>query len=438
MIKTKDDRGHALKVRLIGLLEHNQLNKLRLFTLTEEYPTGANHVVEAIHRYLSERVNQSVLPKTLYIQVDNCTKENKNRYLFSYVESLIRWKLFEEIEVAFLPVGHTHEDIDQCFSRTSDRLRCHDAFTLQDLIGELRHVYNNQTSVVEMNNVVNWSGLCENESCLTNLKNFSKYRYFKFYGTQGELSSNSSSSTGINCLIKVNSTDSWVNISTLGARGTIFSFTKFAPDLRKTPDLKIKCPDGKGKVSECIEEAESRIGSVEKIDALLQLRDKVFKERVESFHWDLNNMVEWNSSVPLREEDDDSENGPEVEEQELSISEDEEPAGRDYRYELNSFVAIKSEEEDNNNPFWIAKVICVHKNDQNIISMLTVHWFDKAGKQDIYNGKYFPSYNNIKKKGIKRSPMRDNVSTQSVIINFERLTKQNKLPAAVAQHLRTI
>ena len=27
VIKTKDDRGHSLKVRLLGLLEHNQVNK---------------------------------------------------------------------------------------------------------------------------------------------------------------------------------------------------------------------------------------------------------------------------------------------------------------------------------------------------------------------------------------------------------------------------
>ena len=102
MVKSKDDRGHALKVRLIGLLEHNQLNRLRLFTLTEEYPTGANHVVEAVHRFLTDRINQSVFPRTFYIQVDNCTKENKDRFFFSYVKSLIRWKLFDEIVVAFL------------------------------------------------------------------------------------------------------------------------------------------------------------------------------------------------------------------------------------------------------------------------------------------------------------------------------------------------
>ncbi len=210
MIKKKDDRGHTLKVRLVGLLEHNQLNKLRLYTLTEEYPTGANHVIEAVHRFLSERVNQSTLPRTFYIQVDNCTKENKNRFLFSYIESLIHWNIFDQVEVSFLPVGHTHEDIDQTFSRTSDRLRCNNAITLRDLHHELKQVYNDQTSVVSMKNVANWSGLCEKESCLTNIKNFSKFRYFRF---NREASKENGDEIATTCMVRTSVTDNWVKLN---------------------------------------------------------------------------------------------------------------------------------------------------------------------------------------------------------------------------------
>ena len=235
MIKTKDDRGHSLKVRLIGLLEHNQQNKLRLFTLTEEFPTGANHVVEAIHRFLSDRVHSSELPRTFYIQVDNCVKENKNRFLFAYIESLIRWNLFDEILVSFLPVGHTHEDIDQTFSRTSDRLRCNDAITLEDLHGELRTVYNNQTFVGSMNQVVNWSGLCQQEKCLSKVKNFSKYRYFKFFKKPR--------SEEISCFIRFKVGDDWFDIANL-SEASIPTFSNFTPDLNRTPPLEISCPEG--------------------------------------------------------------------------------------------------------------------------------------------------------------------------------------------------
>ncbi len=425
MVKTKDDRGHSLKVRLIGLLEHNQKNQLSLFTLTEEYPTGANHVIETVHRFLSERVNQSTLPRTFYIQVDNCTKENKNRFLFSYIECLIRWRLFDEVVVSFLPVGHTHEDIDQTFSRTSDRLRCNDAITLNDLHAELRTVYNDKTSVVSMNNVINWSGLCETEKCLTNLKNFSKFRYFKF--------SRPASSDSILCMIKVNTTDEWMNIKELSPKGTISSFTKFTPDLRKTPPLQVKCPEGKEKVTECITAAEGRIPSVEKVEELLALRDKVFQDRTEELHWDLNNCVELNSSGLLREDGDDEDNGSD-EIQPLSVAAAENEVSSDYRYEINSFVAVNTGEEG----FWVAKIINVHRNEDNIINRLTVHWFDTDKDSDIFTCRYFPSYNNIKKKASKRTPMRDDITVDSVIVNFPRLTKLSKLPASVSQHLRTL
>ncbi len=428
MIKTKDDRGHSLKVRLIGLLEHNQTNQLRLFTLTEEYPTGANHVIEAIHRFLNERINQSILPRTFFIQVENCTKENKNRFLFSYIESLIRWKLFHEVVVAFLPVGHTHEDIDQTFSRTSDRLRCNDAITLSDLHDELRQVYNDKTTVCAMSNVVNWSGLCEKEKCLTNLKNFSKYRYFKFF--------KSPESESVSCMIKVNVTDDWIDIKSLSASGTIQSFTKFAPDLARTPPLNINCPEGKEKVTECITAAESRIPSTQKIDELLALRDKVFKERIESFHWDINQCVEMNPSYLLRDNEVDSD-GDDITIGPPQATLEDRTVSNDYRYDLNTFVALKTDDNERDTPFWIAKVNKVHRNNDNIISRLTIHWFDKSGKKDVYNCKYFPSYNNITKKS-SRTPMKDDVSVNAVLINFESLTKQNRLPAAVSQHLRSI
>jgi hypothetical protein len=50
-------------------------------------------------------------------------RENKNRYLFTYLKSLIDCKVFNEIYLEFLPVGHTHCDIDQMFSRFSTFLK---------------------------------------------------------------------------------------------------------------------------------------------------------------------------------------------------------------------------------------------------------------------------------------------------------------------------
>ena len=48
--------------------------------------------------------------------------QNINRDIFEYVKSLIDCNVFEEIYLNFLPVGHTHCDQDQMFSRLSVHL----------------------------------------------------------------------------------------------------------------------------------------------------------------------------------------------------------------------------------------------------------------------------------------------------------------------------
>ncbi len=63
----KSQRDHALKVKLIGLLEHRLPNRLFLFTMTEDHATGANHVVQALHRFLNVKRSEGPLPKRLFV-----------------------------------------------------------------------------------------------------------------------------------------------------------------------------------------------------------------------------------------------------------------------------------------------------------------------------------------------------------------------------------
>ena len=46
-------------------------------------------------------------PKFLHLQADNCARENKNRYVFSFLSALVELGIFEEITMDFLLVGHT-------------------------------------------------------------------------------------------------------------------------------------------------------------------------------------------------------------------------------------------------------------------------------------------------------------------------------------------
>lgn len=167
-------------MKLVGIMEHAKPNIVSLLKMTEEHETGANYFIESVHRFPTVKKKRESLPRLLSIQLDNCTRENKNRYFMAYVEYLLGKRLFDHVEVSFLPIGRTHEDIDQLFSRTSERLRSKNAITLKDMQSELYSVYNDNTTLRHMGKISNWSGLCLQERCLTRMTNFSKNRYFLF------------------------------------------------------------------------------------------------------------------------------------------------------------------------------------------------------------------------------------------------------------------
>ena len=59
--------------------------------------------------------------------IDGATKQNKGRFFFAFLAMLVHHSVFDKVLVSFLPVGHTHEDIDQMFSCFADYLRGHNA-----------------------------------------------------------------------------------------------------------------------------------------------------------------------------------------------------------------------------------------------------------------------------------------------------------------------
>lgn len=116
--------------------------------MTDEYSTGANHVIEALHGTLNHKYQEEGrLPPTMFIQVNNCTRENKRKYFLSYLESLIARGVFQCVQVSFLPVGHTHEDIDQSFSVITRHLKHKATHTLSELHSEIDKAFHDNVIV---------------------------------------------------------------------------------------------------------------------------------------------------------------------------------------------------------------------------------------------------------------------------------------------------
>ena len=126
-----------------GVLSHGDTATPAAAYLSDSsLPKDANLVIYILVMMIQLRLAASgIIPEVLYLQLDNCAGENKNRYLLFFCGLLVAWKIFRKVKVSFLPVGHTHEDIDQMFSRFAEWLRNHDIFTVEELAEGLRQSF---------------------------------------------------------------------------------------------------------------------------------------------------------------------------------------------------------------------------------------------------------------------------------------------------------
>ena len=127
--KSKQDSGsQKLQLHLVGAKVHGRGTQLYLFH--ENWAKDSNMTIEVLQRTLS---TFPVLPTHLLLQMDNCFRENKNRYVIAYLSLLVHRGVFKTVQMNFLPVGHTHEDIDQVFSRLSVFMKSHNLLCEEDL-----------------------------------------------------------------------------------------------------------------------------------------------------------------------------------------------------------------------------------------------------------------------------------------------------------------
>ncbi|XP_060551751.1 uncharacterized protein LOC132713258 [Ruditapes philippinarum] len=115
------------------------------------------------------------IPDILYLQMDNCYGQNKNKYTLGFLARLIEEKIFKKVKLSFLLVGHTHEDVDQVFSRFSVWIGQNTVLTMDELMKGFETCYRPRPTAIKMHTVYNfqrWLGV-------NNVKNHSKPHVFK-------------------------------------------------------------------------------------------------------------------------------------------------------------------------------------------------------------------------------------------------------------------
>jgi hypothetical protein len=107
---------------------------------------------DALAHVATSAYRDSELPKTLFLQLDNCGSDNKNRFFFGFLSSLVANGTFDTIVCSFLIVGHTHEDIDQIFSVITSYMKGKVYLTFADFDETLRNAYHSSSPTETDNN----------------------------------------------------------------------------------------------------------------------------------------------------------------------------------------------------------------------------------------------------------------------------------------------
>ena len=101
---------------------------------------GSNSVCEVICRIVDLMGENR--PPHFFIQVDNCS-ENKSKTFLGLADKLVEDGMFESVQINYLMVGHTHEDIDQWFSVFSKAIHREDIWTVSQMFNLLQTVSEN-------------------------------------------------------------------------------------------------------------------------------------------------------------------------------------------------------------------------------------------------------------------------------------------------------
>jgi hypothetical protein len=83
---------------------------------------GSSHCLNAL-KPTDKIVGVKSLLRKLIFQMDNCVKDNKNHHLLMFLSLLTTCEVFQKVQLGFLVLGHTHEDVDGSFGYLLKKLR---------------------------------------------------------------------------------------------------------------------------------------------------------------------------------------------------------------------------------------------------------------------------------------------------------------------------
>ena len=112
----------ATDLHIIGAISHGRRRRAFMFVGSNRFNRRTNVTIEIVHRVLRATLEaEGGLPPVLHLQLANTANQCNSRWLVGCLSLLVATGVFEQVTMAYLPVGHTIEEIDQLFSEVAFR-----------------------------------------------------------------------------------------------------------------------------------------------------------------------------------------------------------------------------------------------------------------------------------------------------------------------------
>ncbi len=99
--------------------------KATMFTYSEHFAMkGANEVISAIDFYLKNYLSSEI--KILHLFCDNCFGQNKNKFLWTFFQTLIHKNFLKEVIIYYPIPGHSRLSCDRAFALIERKLKTHE------------------------------------------------------------------------------------------------------------------------------------------------------------------------------------------------------------------------------------------------------------------------------------------------------------------------
>jgi hypothetical protein len=160
-VTKKDAAGNRFAVHTqIAVVHAPGTDRVKAFVVWEDIAGNPNWTCHTLDQVLKQEEEiREEWPEVLYLQTDNCFRENKNTYLMNYCCWLVERDVFKQVFVSFLPTGHTHFDPDQVASRISEAVSARDVTSLDDYMDVVTTCYHPNIEVSAVEDVIDIKAL---------------------------------------------------------------------------------------------------------------------------------------------------------------------------------------------------------------------------------------------------------------------------------------